>query len=184
MKPPVHIETDRLILRAPGFQDAEIIFRKYASDLEVTKYLVWSPHYNVEETLTFINRCVSYWEEGTAFPYVISSKSNKEIMGMIELRAAAPKAEVGYVLAREYWGNGYMSEALNKIVHVGFTDPDIHRIYAMCDTWNLSSRRILEKTGMRLEGIMKSFAVFPFFGSEPRDCCCYAITRKAYKQRD
>lgn len=175
--PPVYIETERLILRPPKYEDAEIIYKRYASDVEVTKYLIWSPHRSVQETVAFISRCINCWEDGAAFPYIISLKSTKEIIGMIELRSTPPKAEVGYVSAREYWGNGYMTEALMKIIDIGFEFEDIYRVFAMCDNENLSSRRILEKAGMQLEGIMRYYALFPFFGSEPRDCCCYAITR-------
>lgn len=177
MRIDIQIETERLILRKPVFEDADEIFSKYAVDSEVTKYLVWAPHKQKEETVTFINRCLNCWNEKSAYTFTILLKESCEIIGMIEVRPAPPKAEVGYVSARQYWGKGYMTESLNALINAVLSNEDIFRVYAYCHTENYSSRRVLEKSGMHLEGILKKYAVFPFFGSYPRDCCCYAITK-------
>lgn len=177
MRAPLQLETERLILRPPVIEDAEDIFKKYSSDTEVTKYLVWTPHRDKEETLNFLSKCIVSWEDKAAFPYCILLKKNCELIGMIEMRPSPPKVEVGYVSARSYWGNGYMTEALSAIVNEALKNEDIFRVFALCDTENYSSRRVLEKAGLNLEAILKKYAVFPFFGSYPKDCCCYAITK-------
>jgi len=60
VKAPETIQTERLILRKPRTEDAPIIFEAYAQDPEVTRYLVWHPHQQVEETQKFISYCLSW----------------------------------------------------------------------------------------------------------------------------
>ncbi len=57
MRPPELFTTERLTLRPPRPADAEAIFRAYATDPEVTRYLTWAPHRTVEETRQFVERC-------------------------------------------------------------------------------------------------------------------------------
>ena len=106
MKPPELLETQRLLLRVPILDDTNAVFRKYAQDAEVTKYLVWRPHENIDETREFMQRCVQCWEDESAFPWVIIRKSDNELLGMIEMRIDGFRADFGYVIARQYWGNG------------------------------------------------------------------------------
>ncbi|MGH9769933.1 MAG: GNAT family N-acetyltransferase [Blastocatellia bacterium] len=84
MKPPEIIETPRLTLRPPSMVDAEAIFTSYAQDAEVAKYMIWRPHKNIEETRDFMLRCVSAWEKGSAYPWIITRKEDGRLIGMIE----------------------------------------------------------------------------------------------------
>jgi ribosomal-protein-alanine N-acetyltransferase len=67
-------------------EDANIIFEQYSKDPDVTRYLTWRLHENVERTKNFLNRCLSAWEDGTAFPYVITFKEGGHLMDTIEIR--------------------------------------------------------------------------------------------------
>src|SRR5205807_234366 len=155
MNVPEVFETSCLRLRKPVIEDAESIFTRYAQDLVVTRYLIWLPHKRIEETREFLNRCLDCWNTGSAFPWVITGKNDNQVMGMIELRVDRHTANLGYVLARDFWGNGYMPEAAGAIVDWALSQPEIYRLWAVGDIENKASARVLEKIGMQREGTLR-----------------------------
>jgi ribosomal-protein-alanine N-acetyltransferase len=177
MKPPEYIETDHLVLRVPVLEDAGAIFRNYAQDPDVTRYLIWQPHVRIEQTQEFLLSCVSAWQADKRFPYVITEIGKEIAIGMIEVRLDGYKAEVGYVLGREYWGKGYMTEALRVVIKWCLDQPEIYRIWAVCDVENIASARIMEKAGMHREGLLRRAIFHPNISNEPRDSYIYSITR-------
>ncbi len=177
MRPPEIIETPRLRLRPPVMDDAALIFERYAQDTEVTRYLIWRPHQTVEETRAFLRRCISEWENGSAFQWVLSRKEDGGLVGMAEIRIDGYKADLGYLLARPHWGRGYMAEAVRAIIDWTLEQKGIYRIWAVCDVENSASVRVLEKVGMRREGVLRRWSIHPNLGDEPRDCYCYAIVK-------
>ena len=176
-KPPDTLATPRLLLRLPILEDAEIIFNKYARDKQVLKFLIWRPHENVNTTSEFIHRCIQCWKDETAFPWIVIRKCDNEMVGMLELRIEKNRAEVGYVIARPYWGNGYATEITKSVIKWAFSQRNIYRVWATCDIENLASARVLEKVGMQREGILRRYIVHPNISDEPRDSYCYAIVR-------
>jgi [ribosomal protein S5]-alanine N-acetyltransferase len=177
MKPPESIVTDRLLLRAPVMKDAEDIFQTYAQDPEITRYLIWRPHTRIEQTQEFVAGCIQAWQEEKRFPYVITESNDDHAIGMIELRLENLKADVGYVLGREYWGKGYVTEALRAVVNWCLSQPEIYRVWAVCDVDNIVSARVMEKVGMRCESILRRGVLHPNISDEPRDCYLYSITK-------
>jgi RimJ/RimL family protein N-acetyltransferase len=67
---------------------------------------MWLPHRSVETTEKFIAYCIERWAAKTAFPYVVSRISDGQLLGMLELQPHQHGANIGYVLAREHWGQG------------------------------------------------------------------------------
>jgi RimJ/RimL family protein N-acetyltransferase len=175
--PPTKLQTERLVLRPPVLADAELIFESYAQDAEVTRYLIWPPHSKVETTRTFVQRCMAAWEQGSAFPWVIRLRAADTLIGMIELRVEGHIAELGYVLARPQWGMGYATEAAQAVVDWAIAQPEILRVWAVCDVDNAASARVLEKAGMQREGILRAYLLRPSFGDAPRDVYCYSIVK-------
>jgi len=176
MKPPQFIETERLLLRPPTIADAKSIFA-YAQDSEVVRYLTWRTHQSIQETEKVVVEFVRFWESETRYPYAIVLKSKNELVGMIDLRIARFRIEVGYVLARPYWRLGIMTEALLRIVEWAFSQQEIYRVWAVCDVDNIASARVLEKVGMQREGILRRWIIHPNVSNLPRDCYCYAIVK-------
>ena len=174
MRPPSILETQRLILRPPRLEDAQVIFNLYTQDDEVTRYLIWEPHKRLDTTVQLIEHCMEMWEKDQAFPWIITRRADDQVLGMIELRAAAFKAELGYVLARQFWGSGIASEAAKVVVDWAITRPGIFRVWAVCDVDNAASARVLEKAGMQREGILRRWMRHVNISQEPRDCICYA----------
>ncbi|HEY0079568.1 MAG TPA: GNAT family N-acetyltransferase [Pyrinomonadaceae bacterium] len=177
MKPPEHIETKRLALRMPSLSDAEAIFNSYAQDTEVTSYLTWRPHKNIQETEGFLSDCVAAWGGSARFPYVITLKESSEVIGMLEIRINDFKADVGYVVSRRHWGKGIATEALRGLVEWALSQESIYRVWALCDADNRASARVLEKVGMQCEGLLRRQIFHPNISDEPRDCYCYAAVK-------
>ena len=163
------------MLRRTVKNDAVAIFREYAQDAEVTRYLIWPPHKDIAETRAFMQRCSEVWEAGTAFPYAIVRKDDNTLIGMTELRLEGHRAEFGYVLARPYWGNGYVPEALKILIGWASSQPGLHRVWAYCDVENRASQRVLEKAGMEREGVVRRWTLAPNLSDTPRDCYFYSL---------
>lgn len=178
MKPPDSIETTRLSLRPVHLDDAEAIFGSYAQDVETVKYLIWKPHQNIEETRTFLGLCIQNWQDGSAFPYAIVLKENNQLIGMLELRIQGHQSNLGYVLAKAFWGSGLMSEAVSAVVAWALAQPSIFRVSATCDVENVASARVLEKAGMKREGVFYRHTLHPNISPEPRDVFGYAIVKR------
>jgi ribosomal-protein-alanine N-acetyltransferase len=176
MTPPEEFVTERLVLRRPRLGDAEAIFANYAQDPEVTRYLTWPPHTALAQTQTFIASRVAAWEAGEAYEWVITLTPHDEAIGMIALRVQDYKADLGYVLARAYWGHGLVTEATRAVVDWAYAQPEIHRVWAVCDVDNPASARVMEKVGMTFEGRLRRWLWRPSVG-KPVDCLCYAKTK-------
>ena len=177
IKPPKTFKTERLRLRKVKLADAEAVFREYAQDPEVTKYVSWRAHLNLEETREYMQMCLLAWETGKTFHWAIESAASKRVIGMIIARVDGQKWELGFVLARAHWRQGYMTEALTAIIAWALKQKKIHRVWAACDVDNIASARLMEKIGMQREGILKRWSIHPNLSDEPRDSFCYAITK-------
>lgn len=177
LSPPETIETERLILRVPVMEDAVAVLEAYGQDPEVTRYLVWKPLQSLEEAETAIRNRLEGWRKGTSFSWTMVLKEGGALAGTISLRSQGPRLNMGFVVARPYWGRGYTTEAARPLVEWALSQPGVYRVSAVCDTENLASARVLEKIGMRLEGTLRRWDVHPNISSEPRDCLCYAAVK-------
>ena len=174
MKPPKILETERLRLRPHVMADAAAIFATYAQDAAVARYTTWRPHESLGATREFLRRCALARKQGKAFPWAITLRDDGRLIGNIETRPDGHRVELGYVLARAYWGRGFMSEAVRAVTAWALAQPDIHRVWAVCDVENHASARVLEKTGMEREGLLRRWMPHPNVSATPRDCWCYA----------
>lgn len=177
MKPPASLKTNRMLLRPPFPTDGRSVFATYAQDPEVTKYLCWRPHDSIRKTDEYINQCIASWRNKSAFPYVLIRRADAQLIGMIEIRISHHKADLGYVLAKSEWGQGYMPEAMKKLVDWALEQEQIYRVWAVCDVENVGSARVLEKVGMQREGILRRWLVHPNVSAEPRDCYSYSTSK-------
>lgn len=154
--------------------DADAIFAEYAQDPDVTKYLSWRPHREIETLKVFLQQAVAALQAGSRYFWVITLKNSDRPVGMIEARVDGHRFNLGYALTKRCWGNGYMPEALRPIVDWALQQKEIYRIWAFCDVDNRASARVLEKIGMQREGVLRRWFVHPNMGDVPRDCFCYA----------
>jgi RimJ/RimL family protein N-acetyltransferase len=172
--PNDRIETRRLILRKPERGDAAGIFSRYASDPEVVRYVGFPRHESLEATAAFLDLSEAEWARWPAGPYLVESRESGRLLGGTGLGFETPfRASTGYVLARDAWGQGYASEALSAMVELA-PRAGVRRLYALCHPDHAASRRVLEKGGFALEGLLRRHSEFPNLQpGEPCDTLCY-----------
>ena len=170
------IETQRLILRKPTMDDAAAIFSRYASDPEVTRFLSWPAHTSIEMTREFLAWSEAEWQRWSAGPYLIEARDSGELLGSTGLHFETPETAItGYVLARDAWGHGYATEALEAMVTLA-RNLHVHRLYALCHAAHDRSARVLEKCGFTREALLACHGEFPNLApGELLDCLRYAI---------
>src|SRR5436309_548222 len=104
MMPPESFETARLILSKPRYADAVPLFVAYAQDPIVTRYLTWRPHTHPSQAQAIIEHYVAGWQAQTEFSCLIFSRATAELIGCIAARREEHGFNLGYVLARAWWG--------------------------------------------------------------------------------
>lgn len=109
--------------------------------------------------------------------WLIERRLDGALLGTIGCTVAFHRVEVGFALGSQFWGRGYMSEALARVCESAFEDPRIFRIQALCDEENSRSSRVMEKVGMQREGRLRRFGYHPNRSPVPRDCLMYSLVR-------
>ena len=143
----ITLTTDRLILRPWSIDDAEDMFYGWASDQEVTKYLTWKTHENIETTKMVLSNWIKEYEKPERINCAIVLKENNRLIGGIDVVGYLEGTPViGYNIARNCWGNGYMTEACKCLVNYLFSlGHKKVRIDAAVD--NIASNRVIQKCG-------------------------------------
>jgi RimJ/RimL family protein N-acetyltransferase len=146
-------ETDRLIGREWSASDAQAAFAIYG-DAEVMRGLCAPPEASLESQAASLERAVEKYREmayGTGF-WALERKIDKRIVGAAIVKPIPKdeeKVEVGWQLAREYWGQGYASEGAGEAVRIAFRNLPIDRIFALVLPWNERSLRVARRLGFR-----------------------------------
>ncbi|MEW4369392.1 GNAT family N-acetyltransferase [Paenibacillus kandeliae] len=146
------LKSQRLILRWVELSDAPDLF-EVVSDQETTRFL-FPPHDNVQQTERMI---ANYYMEEPQGKYAVVLKETGKVIGTFEFRVHAHNrsGEIGFTLGSRYWGHGYMTEAGKLILELAFRELKLERVYAMHDTTNPASGRLMQRLGMTLEGILR-----------------------------
>lgn len=154
------LETNRLILRRFEITDAQAMYRNWASDEEVTKYLTWPPHTSVEVSRAVLEDWIERYADDNYYNWAIVLKEyGGEPIGniaVVELREDVSMAHIGYCLGRNRWHNGIMSEALKAVMDFLFDIADFNRIESRHDPRNPNSGKVMLKCGMKYEGTLRS----------------------------
>jgi ribosomal-protein-alanine N-acetyltransferase len=177
LSPPEKIATRQLVLRRPRLSDADEIFDSYAADPEVTRYVTWRPYQDRNEVTQFLQSRLTRWDSNEEFSWAITRAEEDRVIGMIACRVREPAADIGYVLSRNYWNRGYVTEAAKAVVDWAINITFVYRVWAVCDVENKASARVLEKIGMQREGVLRRYVAHPNVSSEPRDCYVYSKVR-------
>lgn len=150
-----YIETERLVIRKLEKRDYEDMY-EYARLPEVTRYLLWNPHPSAEYTRDYILSVQKFYRNGEYFDYAVIVKDERKMIGtcgFTKIDKTNNSAEVGYVLNPDYRGVGYATEALISLMRFGINDMGINRIEAKYMVGNDASRHVMERCGMKFEGI-------------------------------
>jgi [ribosomal protein S5]-alanine N-acetyltransferase len=149
------LETPRLVLRALVPDDADDLFA-YTADPEIAQYTLWSAHTTIEDSRQFI----AWISSGSLACWAIVQPATGRVIGTSFLHshhARHQRAEIAFNLAKHAWGRGYATEAAQAVMRAGFTHYSLNRIEGTCLLGNVASARVMEKVGMRFEGILRQY---------------------------
>lgn len=154
------IETDRLILRRYKIEDADAMYKNWASDSEVTKFLTWQPHPSVDVSRSIIEDWLKKYSDEKYYQWAIVLKDNgNEPIGDISvghMNEDISMVHIGYCLGRAWWRRGIMSEALKAVTDFMFDTVEVNRVESRHDPRNPNSGKVMQKCGMKYEGTLRS----------------------------
>jgi len=153
------IETPRLTLRRAVREDAEPMFRNWASDPAVNKYLTWPTHNDVETTYQILEMWIREYEKLNYYQWMIVLRGIEEPIGSISVvrqNDRVEEAEIGYCIGSRWWHNGIMTEALGAVIKYLFEEVGMNRVAARHDPRNPHSGGVMKKCGMKYEGTHRS----------------------------
>jgi ribosomal-protein-alanine N-acetyltransferase len=151
------LEIPRTILRQITGKDENDMFA-YCSDEEVSRYTSWYKHNSLEDTRVFINKVLESYAAGQTASWGIEDKASGKLIGtcgFVTWNVRHSRAEIGYALSRDFWNQGYMTEIVRKVIEFSFTHMGVVRLEARCMVDNIGSARVMEKSGMQFEGILR-----------------------------
>ena len=109
--------------------------------------------------------------------FVIYHKIDRQAIGMIDFRIDGFQANFGYVLAKKYWNQGIMTEAMKPVIQYVYTMPTIYRIWATHDWDNEASGKLMIKLGLEYEGTLRKAFIHPNISDKPRDGKLYSLVK-------
>lgn len=152
------LETERLQLRRFKISDAKAMFQNWANDPVVTEYLTWPAHRNMAETKAVLKNWVAQYEDPMYFQWAIVLKGEAEpigSIGIVRLDQRIKSVHVGYCIGQNWWNQGIMTEALERLISFFFNEVKVNRIDSVYDPRNPGSGKVMEKCGLTHEGTIK-----------------------------
>lgn len=177
---PDTLLTPRLLLRAPRPGDGAALHEAIVESLprlrEFLASLTWvSGEQTLESAETYCRNAASNFIARRDLPYLMFSRETQQLLGACGLHRTqwdVPKTEIGYWVRTSAAGQGYVTEAVNALVDLAFETIGAQRVDISTDALNLPSRRVAERCGFVLEGVMKNERRAP--DGVLRDSCIYA----------
>ncbi len=176
------LSTARLTLRPPCRGDEDALFALH-SDAEVMRYFSEPPWTDRERAARHIDDDAAAFERGDFFRFAIVLAETGQLIGnctLFALHRQNRRAEIGYALQRQHWGNGYMIEALTALIAHAFEELDLNRLEADIDPRNAPSKLCLERLGFVSEGYMRERWIV---GGEVCDSALYGLLRREWRAR-
>ena len=151
------LETARLVLREIIPTDAEDLFHIF-SDEETMRYWSFRPYTSVDQARALIEGIAEAAFAGAGIHWAITLRGDERLVGKCgynEWRKAHRRGDISYIVAREQWGKGIVSEALGAMLDYGFDHMNLHSVEAGVTPGNDASTRMLQRLGFRLEGHLR-----------------------------
>ena len=152
------LETDRLILRKYELNDAIGMYNNWATDLLTNRYLSWDNHPNLDFTREIVKSWIEKYDNEDEYNWVVELKDTNELIGSISVVHYDKKnsiAEIGYCYGSKFWGKGYASEALRKVIEYLLLEEEIYIVEAKHISGNPASGKVMQKAGMKLDAILR-----------------------------
>ena len=154
------IETARLILRPFVMEDADAMFRNWASDPMVTRFMTWPTYENKETADMILSQWTAAYANPAFYQWAIEWKDLGQPIGSISVvfhNEKTGSAHIGYCIGSKWWGQGIMTEALQAVLDFLFDEVGFNRVEALHDTRNPASGAVMRKCGMTYEGTFRQY---------------------------
>lgn len=172
------LETDRLILRRYVNEDVAAMYKNWASDSEVTKYLMWQTHTDDTVSQSIINEWLKEYSNDKYYHWAIVLKENGDDpigdIAVVHMDEAVSMMHIGYCIGRAWWNRGITSEALKAVMDFLFDTVGVNRIESRHDPRNPNSGKVMQKCGMKYEGTLRSS---DWNNQGICDACYYALLK-------
>lgn len=172
------LETDRLILRKFVAKDAQAMYKNWASDTEVTKFLMWKPHADEKVSQEVIKDWMKQYSDKSFYQWAIILKENKDEpiggISVVHMNEETSMVHIGYCIEKKWWHHGITSEALKAVMDFLFDEVDVNRIESRHDPRNPNSGKVMQKCGMKYEGTLRSS---DWNNQGICDACYYALLK-------
>ncbi len=175
------IETQRLILRQFKEEDASDMFNNWASDDEVTRYLSWQTHSDIEVSKKILKMWIDEYSTQENYNWAIEIKENESVVGSIALMNIdnnIENCEIGYCISKTFWNKGIITEAFSAVIHFAFRELGFERITGRHHVDNAASGRVMEKCGLKYEGTLRK--IHKINTGCLVDCKYYSILKEEY----
>ena len=171
--------TDRLILRKFKIEDADGMYKNWATDFECCKFLSWDVHQSIEVTKSVIQSWINEYEKGS-YNWIVELKDTHEVIGSISAVTISIKdntVELGYCYGAKFWGNGYATEALRAVIQYLLNECNLYLIEARHISGNPASGKVMAKAGMHKDAVLKNRRINKYT-KERNDVIIYSITKE------
>ena len=173
------LETDRLVLRRFVNGDAAAMYKNWASDKDVAKFLMWQPHSSQEVSQSVLDDWLNRYSDDSYYNWAIVPKENgDEPIGgitVVNMNEKISMVHIGYCIGKKWWHKGITSEALKAVMDYLFDVADVNRIESRHDPRNPNSGKVMQKCGMKYEGTLRA-ADWNNLGI--CDACYYALLKE------
>ena len=175
------LETDRLMLRRFTIEDADAMYCNWASDPEVTKYLMWPTHESAEGSRSILEDWVPRYDDEEYYQWAVVLKENGDqpigTIAAVHKNDDIEMVHIGYCIGKKWWRQGITSEALRALVKFFFEEVRVNRIESRHDPRNPNSGKVMVKCGLMYEGTHRDAD----WNNQGRcDSAMYAILAKDY----
>ena len=174
------LETERLLLRMLSLEDAARM-QQIRSNKEVMKFMDSHWHTNIELSEEFISENLEMYSLQKGLFWALIEKESQQFIGDFafwQIDKKHCRTEIGYTLHPDYWGKGYMSEAMRKILNFGFQNLKLHSIEANINPKNTKSRNILTNVGFVKEAYFRENY---FYNGKFLDSEIYSLLEKNFR---
>ncbi|MBN2239783.1 MAG: GNAT family N-acetyltransferase [Dehalococcoidales bacterium] len=179
------LETDRLVMKQLTLDYLEPVFRHYANS-ETNRFTDSPDAENTGDVEEIIQWGLWVFEIGKGFLWGLFDKQDDTFLGEVNMvfrqcgNTSLHRVEIGYDLVREYWGNGYITEAAGAAIAHIFSLGFINRIEAVIHPGNLRSQKVVERQGFTRETVLREYAVFD---GNYQDMVLYSLLKSEWEER-
>ena len=167
------ITTSRLELRPFCLSDAAEMYANWASDPEVTRYLMWPTHTSSAVSNAVLADWIPHYNEADYYHWAITINGHAiGSISVVQHDDTVSKAQIGYCIGRNWWHQGIVSEALQAVMDFLFDTVGYQRIESRHDPRNPHSGAVMRKCGMKYEGTHR---MSDWNNQGVCDACWYAL---------